>query len=261
MEAAGDLWVKGPIDMAGTEMTGVGTLFLIGTPIGNLEDISARALRVLGEVDALACEDTRRTRKIYEHFKLPSPRTVFACADHNEEGAVRRIAGLLEQGLSVGLATDAGMPGISDPGFRAVQVALEGNHRIEVIPGPTAVASALAVSGLSAASYTFLGFPPRKPGKLRNALKAQADLEHTLVLFESPHRTGALLIAALEVLGDRRAAVCIELTKMFEEIARGWTSELAERFADKEPRGEVTVVIAGNNPKFLRPGSKTEDAS
>lgn len=242
-------------------MTGGGTLFLIGTPIGNLEDISARALRVLGEIDALACEDTRRTRKIYEHFKLPSPRTIFACADHNEENAVRRIAGLLDQGLSVGLATDAGMPGISDPGFRAVQAALEGGHRIEVIPGPTAVSSALAVSGLSAASYTFLGFPPRKPGKLRNALKAQAELEHTLVLFESPHRTGALMTAALEVLGDRRAAVCIELTKMFEEIARGWTSDLAERFSREEPRGEVTVVIAGNNPKFLRPDDAGEEPS
>ncbi|MDA1071597.1 MAG: 16S rRNA (cytidine(1402)-2'-O)-methyltransferase [Proteobacteria bacterium] len=233
-------------------MTGAATLFLIGTPIGNLEDISARALRVLGEIDALACEDTRRTRKIYEHFKLPSPRIVFACADHNEENASKRIVSLLGQGLSVGLATDAGMPGISDPGFRAVRAALEEGHRIEVIPGPSAVATALALSGLSAASYTFLGFAPRKPGKLRNALKADAALEHTLVLFESPHRTGALLTAALEVLGDRRAAVCIELTKMFEETARGWLSELAERFSGEEPRGEVTVVIAGNNPKFMR---------
>jgi len=231
----------------------MGTLFLIGTPIGNLEDISARALRVLGEVDALACEDTRRTRKIYEHFALPSPRTIFACHEHNEDRAVARIAGLLGQGLSVALATDAGMPGISDPGFRAVQAALAGGHRIEAIPGPSAVATALVLSGLSAASYTFLGFPPRKPGKRKNFLAAEADAPHTLVLFESPHRTGALLTDALAVLGDRRAAVAIELTKMFEETARGWLSELAERFAVETPRGEVTVAIAGNNPKFLRP--------
>jgi len=162
------------------------------------------------------------------------------------------MAGLLRQGLRVGLATDAGMPGISDPGFRAVQMAEEEGFAVEVIPGPTAVASALAVSGLSAASYTFKGFPPRKSGKRRNFLAAEADADHTLVLFESPHRLGALLADALAVLGDRRTAVCIELTKMYEETARGWLSDLANRFAQEEPKGEVTVVIAGNNRKFMR---------
>ena len=230
-----------------------GTLFLIGTPIGNLDDISQRVLTTLGDVNALACEDTRRTRKIFEHFKLSSPRTIFACHDHNEEQAAKRIAGLLRDGLAVGLVTDAGMPGISDPGFRVVKQALDDGHGIEVIPGPSAVATALAVSGLSAASYTFKGFPPRKPGKRKNFLAADADAPHTLVLFESPHRTGAMLADALAVLGDRRAAVCIELTKMFEEVARGWLSELAERFAEEEPRGEVTIVVAGNNPKFMKP--------
>jgi 16S rRNA (cytidine1402-2'-O)-methyltransferase len=236
----------------------LGTLFLIGTPIGNLDDISQRVLTTLGDVDALACEDTRRTRKIFEHFQLSSPRTIFACHEHNEEQAVKRIAGLLRDGLKVGLATDAGMPGISDPGFRAVQTALEGGHDVEVVPGPCAVSTALAVSGLSAASYTFKGFPPRKPGKRRNFLAADAEAPHTLVLFESPHRTGALLADCLATLGDRRAAVCIELTKMFEEVARGWLSELAERFAEEVPRGEVTVVIAGNNPKFMRDESAPE---
>ena len=229
-----------------------GTLFLIGTPIGNLDDISQRVLATLGEVDALACEDTRRTRKIFEHFKLSSPRTIFACHEHNEETAVKRIGGLLRDGLKVGLATDAGMPGISDPGFRAVQMALDGGHEIQVIPGPSAVSAALALSGLSAASYTFKGFPPKKSGKRQNFLAAEAEVPHTLVLFESPHRTGAMLADALAVLGDRRAAVCIELTKMFEEVARGWLSELAQRFAETAPRGEVTIVIAGNNPKFMR---------
>ncbi len=229
-----------------------GTLLLIGTPIGNLYDISRRVLDTLGSLDALACEDTRRTRKIFEHFGLSSPHTIFSCNDHNEDRAVSRMAGLLRQGLRVGLATDAGMPGISDPGFRAVEMAQKEGFAVEVVPGPTAVASALAVSGLSAASYTFKGFPPRKSGKRRNFLSAEAEAEHTLVLFESPHRLGALLADALAVLGDRRAAVCIELTKMYEETARGWLSELSERFAQEEPKGEVTLVIAGNNRKFIR---------
>lgn len=237
--------VKGPKRMTGT-------LFLIGTPIGNLDDISKRVLDTLGSLDALACEDTRRTRKIYEYFSLSSPRTIFSCNDHNEDRAVSRMAGLLRQGLRVGLATDAGMPGISDPGFRAVQMAEEEGFTVEVIPGPTAVASALAVSGLSAASYTFKGFPPRKSGKRRNFLAADAQADHTLVLFESPHRLGAMLADALAVLGDRRTAVCIELTKMYQETARGWLSDLANRFAEEEPKGEVTVVIAGNNRKFMR---------
>jgi len=233
---------------------------LIGTPIGNLDDISKRVLDTLGSLDALACEDTRHTRKIYEHFSLLSPRTIFSCHDHNEDRAVGRIAGLLRQGLRVGLVTDAGMPGISDPGFRAVQRATEEGFHVEVVPGPTAVATALAVSGLSAASYTFKGFPPRKPGKRRNFLAADAESEHTQVLFESPHRLGAMLADALAVFGDRRTAVCIELTKMYEEIARGWLADLAERFADEVPRGEVTVVIAGNNHKFMRE-TPPEDAT
>ncbi|MBC6439965.1 MAG: 16S rRNA (cytidine(1402)-2'-O)-methyltransferase [Rhodospirillales bacterium] len=233
-----------------------GTLVLIGTPIGNLDDISKRVLDTLGALDALACEDTRRTRKIYEHSSLQSPRTIFSCGDHNEDKAVERMAGLLRQGLRVGLATDAGMPGISDPGFRAVQMATEEGFAVEVVPGPTAVATALALSGLSAASYTFRGFPPRKPGKRRNFLAAEVESEHTQVLFESPHRLGALLADCLDVFGDRRAAVAIELTKMFEETARGWLSDLSGRFAEETPRGEVTLVIAGNNPKFLRSGEE-----
>ncbi|MBN35529.1 MAG: 16S rRNA (cytidine(1402)-2'-O)-methyltransferase [Rhodospirillaceae bacterium] len=245
MEARQTLAVKG-----GERMTG--TLVLIGTPIGNLDDISSRVLATLGSLDALACEDTRRTRKLYEHFELDSPRTIFSCNDHNEDQAVKRMAGLLRQGLRVGLATDAGMPGISDPGYQAVTMATEEGFAIEVIPGPTAVASALALSGLSASSYTFLGFPPRKPSKRRNFLMAEAEADHTLVLFESPHRLGALLTDALDVLGDRKAAVCIELTKMYEETARGWLGDLAGRFTEETPRGEVTLVIAGKNRKFLR---------
>ncbi len=229
-----------------------GTLILIGTPIGNLDDISKRVLDTLGSLDALACEDTRRTRKLYERFGLRSPPVVFSCHDHNEDRATERMAGLLRRGLKVGLATDAGMPGLSDPGFRAVRMATEEGFAVEAVPGPTAVATALALSGLPTASYTFRGFPPRKAGKRRTFLAAETGSGHTQVLFESPHRLGALLADALEVYGDRRAAVCIELTKMFEETARGWISTLAARFSEETPRGEVTVVIAGDNPKFPR---------
>jgi 16S rRNA (cytidine1402-2'-O)-methyltransferase len=229
------------------------TLLVIGTPIGNLEDITLRALRLLGEVDALACEDTRRTRRIFERHGVPSPRLIFSYHEHNEERASRKIMELLAEGLTVGLCTNAGMPGISDPGYDAVSQAIEAGFRVEVIPGPSAVETALVVSSLPASSYVFRGFAPRKPGPRRRFLEAERDLPHTLILFESPHRIGKLLADALEVLGDRQACVCIELTKLFEQADRGYLSELVERYRDAQVKGEVTVVIAGNHPKFIRP--------
>jgi 16S rRNA (cytidine1402-2'-O)-methyltransferase len=229
------------------------TLYLVATPIGNLEDLSFRAVRILGEVDALACEDTRFTRTIYERHGIPSPRTIFSYHEHNEERAGGRIMDLLRGGATVALCTDGGYPGISDPGYRIANAALDGGFRVEVIPGPGAVATALLASGLSAASYTFKGFPPRKPGPRKRFLAMERDLPHTLVVFESPFRTGRLLADALEILGDRKAAVCVELTKKFEEVHRGYLGELAERFREAKIRGEVTVVIAGNSPKFAKP--------
>lgn len=236
-----------------------GTLFVIATPIGNLEDVSFRCARVLGEVGALACEDTRRTRRIFERHEIPSPKTIFSYHEHNEDKAADRIVGLLEQGLSVGLCTNAGCPGISDPGYRAITKAIAGGFRVEVIPGPGAVETALVASGLPAASYTFLGFPPKKPGRRKRCLEQERDAPHTLVMFESPHRLGKLLADAYGVLGDRLAAVCIELTKMFEDVQRGFLSDLAERFRETEIKGEVTVVIAGSNPKFTRDGVPDRD--
>jgi len=228
------------------------TLFVIGTPIGNLEDLTLRAVRVLGEVDALACEDTRRTRRIFARHNVPSPRLIFCYHEHNEERASRKIVELLAEGLTVGLCTNAGMPGISDPGYDAVSQAIQAGFRVEVIPGPSAVATALVASGLPASSYVFKGFAPRKPGPRKRFLEAERDLPHTLVLFESPHRVGKLLADALEVLGDRQACVCIELTKLFEQTDRGYLGELAVRYRDAEVKGEVTVIIAGNHPKFIR---------
>jgi 16S rRNA (cytidine1402-2'-O)-methyltransferase len=222
------------------------TLYVIATPIGNLEDMTYRAVRVMGEVDALACEDTRHTRKLLTHFEIPRPAQVFACHQGNEARSSQGIVKLLDAGRTVGLVSDAGMPGISDPGYRVVAAAVEAGHRVEVIPGPSASTTALVASALPSATYTFLGFPPRKPGKRRKLLQAHAEGEATLVLFESPNRLAALLTEALEIFGDRRAAVSVELTKMFEDTTRGWLSELAERYADEEIRGEVTVTIRGN---------------
>lgn len=230
--------------------TETGTLYLVATPIGNLEDLSFRAARVLGEVDVLACEDTRYTRRIFERHGIPSPKTIVSYHEHNEPTAGKHILELLTQGCSVAVCSDGGYPGISDPGYRLVAQCVDLGIRIEVIPGPSAVPTALLVSGLSAATYTFKGFPPRKPGPRKRFLEMEKDLPHTLILFESPYRVGKLLADAFDVLGNRMAAVCIELTKKFESVYRGYLAELAETFRETPIKGEVTVVIAGNNPKF-----------
>jgi 16S rRNA (cytidine1402-2'-O)-methyltransferase len=229
------------------------TLFVIATPIGNLEDITHRALRLLGEVPVLACEDTRVTRRILERHAVRRPPRVISHHEHNEEAAAPGIVKLLGQGHDIALCTDAGYPGLSDPGYRVILQAIEAGHRVEVIPGACAIEPALLASGLPGSSFTFKGFPPRRPGPRRRFLEAERDAPHTLVLYESPRRVAALLTDAIVALGDRRAAVCVELTKKFEQIHRGWLSELAAQFASAAIRGEVTVVIAGNHPKFVRP--------
>ncbi|MCY4373409.1 MAG: 16S rRNA (cytidine(1402)-2'-O)-methyltransferase [Spirochaetaceae bacterium] len=229
-----------------------GSLFVVATPIGNLEDITLRAMRVLGELDALACEDTRRTRAIYEHYDLPRPRSIFSYHRHNEAAAGGRILALLARGESVGLVSNAGYPCISDPGHLVVRQAIEAGHRVEVIPGASAVPHALIVSGLPTGAYLFLGFPPRKAGRLQTALTAAADGQHTLVLFEAPGRLTALLQAAVSALGDRLAAGCIELTKRFEQVHRGYLTDLIDRVDGMDLRGEVCVVIAGNDRRLVR---------
>jgi 16S rRNA (cytidine1402-2'-O)-methyltransferase len=228
------------------------TLYVIATPIGNLEDVTLRALRVLGRVGALAVEDTRVTPRLLDRHAIPRPAQVFACHEHNEDRAVARILDLLGQGVEVGLVTDAGMPGISDPGFRAVRAAIGAGHRVEVVPGASAVTTALVVSGLPVASFTFLGFPPRTSGKRRNLLSREAAAVHTLVFYESPHRIKALLADALAVLGDRQAAVCLELTKLHERVHRGHLADLVADPALDAPKGEATVLVAGSGAKFRR---------
>jgi 16S rRNA (cytidine1402-2'-O)-methyltransferase len=237
----------------------MGTLYLIATPIGNMEDLSYRAARILGEVDALACEDTRITWKIFERYGIKAPSTRFSYHEHNEEVAARRILGLLNEDRSVAVCTDGGHPGISDPGYRIASLCHEHGHKIEVIPGPSAATTALLASGLSSSSFTFKGFPPRKSGQRQRFFEMDRDLPHTLILFESPYRVGACLADALVVLGNRLGAVCIELTKKFEAVHRGYLADLAEQFKGKEIKGEVTIVIAGNNPKFREEAVEVED--
>jgi 16S rRNA (cytidine1402-2'-O)-methyltransferase len=229
----------------------VAKLIVIATPIGNLEDITLRAVRVLGELNALACEDTRHTRILFEAHHIASPRIIISYREKNEAQAEARIIGMLKEGLSVGICSDAGYPGISDAGYRLISRAVEEGFEIEVIPGAGAVEPALISSGLPTSSFTFKGFPPRKPGVRRRFLTQDKDQPHSLVFYESPFRVSALLSDALDVYGDRRAAVCIELTKKFERVYRGTLSELCAQFKDQAIRGEVTVVVAGNNPKFL----------
>ncbi len=228
------------------------TLFIIATPIGNLEDTTHRALRVLGEAHVLAAEDTRQTAKLLAHYAIPRPPAVVSYHEHNEDRAGAQLLERLARGENVALCTDGGMPGISDPGYRIVAAAVEAGHTVEVIPGPSAVQTALVVSGLPTSSYTFKGFPPKKSGPRVKFFAEDADRPHTLVVFESPFRIGKMLADALIALGDRRAAVCIELTKKFERVHRGYLSDLANEFADKTTKGEITVVIAGNHAKFKR---------
>jgi 16S rRNA (cytidine1402-2'-O)-methyltransferase len=210
---------------------------------------------VLREAGAIACEDTRRTWALLTHFGIPRPREFWSYRQGNEESVGRRIVEALDQGRSVAMCSDGGYPGISDPGYRLVRATIEAGHEVNVIPGASAVPVALLCSALPTSSYTFKGYPPRKPGPLRRFFEEERDMPHTLVVFESPHRVAATLAAAREVLGDRQAAVCTELTKKHERVARGFLGELADRFAGEPVRGEVTLVSAGNNPKFRREGT------
>ena len=227
-------------------------LHVIATPIGNLGDLSPRAVAAFKAATLIACEDTRRTWQLLSHFEIPRPEMV-SYRQGNEERLTARIVAAVQAGQDVALCSDGGYPGISDPGYRLIRTCAQAGVPYEVIPGASAVNVALLMSGLSTSSFTFRGFPPRGPGALRNWFAEDADKEHTLVCFESPFRIGATLAAALDVLGDREAAVCIELTKLHERVARGYLSDLAASFKDAMVKGEVALVIAGNNPKFQRP--------
>jgi len=217
-------------------------LYLVATPIGNLSDITLRALEVLREVDYVASEDTRKTGMLLKHFDIKRPQISFH--EHNKQRAGKRIMGLLEEGKSVALVTNAGTPGISDPGFTLVRSAIEAGLEVTMIPGAAAFVMAIVLSGLATHEFVFKGFAPRKSGRRRRFLAVDKASLHTLVFYESPHRLRSFLEDALDVYGDRRAALAKELTKMFEKVVRGRLSELLAGL-EEGPKGEYVIVIEG----------------
>ncbi len=216
-------------------------LYLVATPIGNIEDITLRALRVLGEVDLIAAEDTRTTRKLLSHYDIHTGITSYH--EHNRFAKQPALLSALAEGKDVAVVTDAGTPGVSDPGGDLARAALDEGHRVSPVPGPSAITAALAVSGVSIGQFLYLGFLPRRGPDRRRLLRPLADEERAIVLLETPHRLRAGLTDALETLGDRRVSVCRELTKVHEEVFRGTLSEALDHF--HQPRGEFTLVIEG----------------
>ena len=219
-----------------------GTLYVVPTPIGNLEDITQRALRILGEVDLIACEDTRHTRKLLNHYSIKTK--TISYHEHNERERAAELCAMIEAGKSVALVSDAGTPAISDPGFCLVRLAIEAGLTVVSLPGPSALITALAGCGLPTDEFFFGGFLPARSGARRTRLKELSSIPATLIFYEAPHRIVATLKDGLEILGEREAVIGRELTKLHEEIVRGRLSELAARFSASESvRGEMVLII------------------
>lgn len=222
-----------------------GTLYMVGTPIGNLEDITDRAKRTLSEVDLVAAEDTRRTGRLLAHVGVKKP--LLSLFEGNEKERIPFLLGRLREGVNVAVVSDAGMPGLSDPGYRLVTACVEAGIPVDVVPGPSAVLSALVVSGLPTDRFVFEGFLPRAGTHRADRLRAIAGETRTVVLFESPKRLERTLADLLAAGGDRRIAVARELTKLHQEVLRGSLAEVAERIRGRELKGEVVLVIGGAN--------------
>jgi 16S rRNA (cytidine1402-2'-O)-methyltransferase len=235
----------------------MGTLYIVATPIGNLEDVTLRALRVLREADWVLAEDTRRTRILLDHFEIPQkPASLHA---HNEAMRVAHVLEALEQDRSVALVSDAGTPLVSDPGSRLVAAISAAGHRVEAVPGPSALLAAWAVYGIESDRMLFLGFLPRKAGARRKVIEAQRGRVESFVIFESPRRVAQTLREIHDILGERRACLARELTKRHEEILRDSVSGLAERFEAEAPRGECTLVVAGAGEEELVASAWSDD--
>ena len=224
-----------------------GTLFVVATPIGNLEDITLRALRVLREADLIACEDTRHTRKLLAHYQITTPTTSYH--EHNEQQRTGRLVERLESGTDIALVSDAGTPSISDPGYRLVRAALERGVRVSPIPGACAIISALSISGRPTDSFAFLGFLPGRRAARRNRLRALRSESRTLLFFESPLRLASTLRDIDEILGSREVTVAREMTKVHEELVTGTAAELASLFRSRRPRGEMALVVEKSSPE------------
>ena len=224
-----------------------GTLYIVSTPIGNREDITLRALRILKEADLIAAEDTRHTSLLLRHFGIQTSLTSFF--EGNEFKKREFILSKLKQGDQIALVSDAGTPGISDPGFRLIQVAIENQIPVVPIPGPSAVIAALSVSGLPTDAFLFKGFLPHKSKKKRDWLKQLEGVRETLIFYESPHRLSETLRDIIEILGDREMVLTRELTKIYEEVLRGKVSEIKNQIGERKLKGEITLVITGKTRK------------
>lgn len=220
----------------------MGTLYLVGTPIGNLEDITLRALRILREVDLIAAEDTRRTRKLLDHYDIHTPMVSYF--EHTSPARQEAILEALNT-RDVAIVSEAGMPGLSDPGYRLVREAIARGFPVKAVPGPSAPIAALVLSGLPADSFIYLGFLPRRQSERQKLLASLVYEQRTLVAFEAPHRLLEALADMLQILGNRKISLARELTKIHEEVWRGSLEEALARFQEEEPRGEFTLVVEG----------------
>ena len=236
------LCLRPEIERTMTEHTKPGTLYVVATPIGNLEDISYRAVRVLNEADLIACEDTRHTAKLLHHYGIDKPTVSYH--EHNEAVRAEELVTKLEQGLTIAQVSDAGMPGISDPGYRVIKLAIERGVQVVPIPGASALIAALAASGLPTDSFQFLGFLPAKSGQRRTTLEMLRHTEHATVVYEAPHRIGETMKDIVELLGAERPVVLArELTKIHEEFIRGTAAQVLRRVQEHELKGEITLLI------------------
>jgi len=222
-------------------------LYLVSTPIGNLGDMSARAIEVLGQVDLIASEDTRKTGRLLQRFAIDTPQVPFH--EHNEQAMVEQLISQLRRGRSIAVVTDAGTPGIADPGYSIVRRALDEDIEITMVPGPAAFVMAIVLSGLPVHSFCFRGFTPHKRSARRRYFEADVGIPYTLIYYESPHRLLKSLNDALEVFGDRRAALANDLTKLYELMLRGRLSELIEAVEQRPIQGEWVLVIAGTGDR------------
>jgi 16S rRNA (cytidine1402-2'-O)-methyltransferase len=236
----------------------VGILYVVSTPIGNLEDITLRALRILREVDLIAAEDTRRTRQLLTHYGIHKP--LISYHEHNQRMREDTLLEKLREGKQVALVTDAGTPGISDPGQPLIRKAACEGIPLVPIPGPSAAIAALSISGLPTESFLFYGFLPAKTSARKKFLEALKKRLETLIFYESPRRLGAFLKDALEILGDRQVVVTREITKVFEETLRGTIGDVLEKIGEKEVRGEITVILAGNSQEENVDSPSIQDA-
>jgi 16S rRNA (cytidine1402-2'-O)-methyltransferase len=227
-----------------------GCLYLVGTPIGNLEDITLRALRILKEADQIACEDTRHTQKLLTHYDIHKP--LVSYHEHNEVTRAPELVIALKQGAKIALVSDAGMPLVSDPGHRLVTLCLQHHIPVVPIPGPSALLTSLSASGLPSGEFLFVGFLPARSGERRRALERLRIEDRTIILYEAPHRLADCLADAREVLGNRSACIAREVTKLHEEFRRGKLSELAASLEERPARGEITLLIGPEAPADAR---------